>query len=75
MLAYILGLQNGAIRGVQIGAGFRYYKLGQKGLQIGAKRFQIGAEITYWGKRDYKFGQGLQTCAEQWSPKNHLGNY
>ena len=31
MLAYIMGLQNGAIRGLQIGAGFRDYKSGQEG--------------------------------------------
>ena len=30
------GLQNGTIRGLQIGAGFRDYKSGQEGLQIGA---------------------------------------
>ena len=29
------GLQNGTIRGLQIGAGFRDYKSGQEGLQIG----------------------------------------
>ena len=45
------GLQNGAIRGLQIGKGFRDYKSGQKkyklgqGFQIEAKRFEIGAEI------------------------------
>ena len=32
----MLELLNGAIRGLQIGAGFRDYKLGQEGLQIGA---------------------------------------
>ena len=31
-----------------------------KGFQIGTKRFQIGEEITNWGKRDYKPGQGFQ---------------
>ena len=35
MLAYILGLQNGAIRGLQIWAGFIDYKSGLQGLQIG----------------------------------------
>ena len=30
------GLQNGIIRGLQIGAGFWDYKSGQDGLQIGA---------------------------------------
>ena len=29
-------LQNGAIRGLQIGAGFRDCKSGQEGLQVGA---------------------------------------
>ena len=44
-----------AIRGLQIGAGFRDYKSGQEGLQIGAV---LG--ISNWGKeisnrgRDYK---------------------
>ena len=39
------------------------------GLQSGAKRLQIGAGITKWGKgitnrgRDYKVGQGLQSGA------------
>ena len=30
------GLQNGAVRKLQIGTGFRDYKSGQEGLQIGA---------------------------------------
>ena len=29
------GLQNGAMKGLQIGTGFRDCKLGQEGLQIG----------------------------------------
>ena len=37
------GLQNEAIGGLQIGARFRDYKSGQEG-------FQIGAEITNWGR-------------------------
>ena len=36
MIAYILGITNGAIRGLKIGPGFRDYKSRQKGLQIGA---------------------------------------
>ena len=59
MLAYILGLlQNGAIRGLQIGPGFRDYKSGQGGLQMGAaEAFQIGARgITNRG-RDFKSRQ------------------
>ena len=31
-----------------------------QGFQIGAKRFQVGAKITNWGRRDYKPGQGFQ---------------
>ena len=64
------GLQNGAIRGLQIVAGFRDYKLGQKdhksgqGFQIGAKSFQVGAEITNRYKRDFRSGQGLKIGAE-----------
>ena len=61
MIAYILGITNGAIRGLKIGQvlgttnrGKRDYKQGQlKGfqieanlLQIVAKRYQIGEEIT-----------------------------
>ena len=48
------GLQNGTVRALQIGAGFRDYKSGQEGLQIGAalgisnraKRLQIGSGIS-----------------------------
>ena len=72
-----LGLQNGAIRGMQIGAreitnkgSFRDfksrqndYKSGQR-FQIGAKRFQIDAEITNRAKRNFESGQRLQISAE-----------
>ena len=53
--------KRGNIRGLQIGAGFRDYKLGQEGLQIEIK------EISNWGKRDlsrgtdYKSGQSKFT--------------
>ena len=52
------GLQNGAIKGLQIGAGFRDYKLGQKGSQIGVAlgNSNRGKKITNWG-RDFKSGQ------------------
>ena len=64
------GITNqGRFYGLQIGArgitnrGFKQgqkdYKLGQ-GFQIGAKRFQIGADITNPGNRHYKSGQGFQ---------------
>ena len=73
MLVYILGITN-----LILGNTDRDSKYGQpkglqtweKSLQIGAtmsnraKRFQIGAEITYGGKRDYKPGQGFQIGAE-----------
>ena len=61
------GLQNGAMRGLQIGAGFRDYKSGQEGLQIGTALgiSNRGKEITNRGKRDFKSGQGLQIGAEQ----------
>ena len=36
-----------------------------EGFLIRSKRFQIGAEITNLGKRDFKSGQGLQIGAEQ----------
>ena len=71
-------MQNGAIRGLQIGArgitnrdSLRDLRSGQKGYksrqdcEIGAKGFQIKAEITNRGKRDYKPGQGFQIGAEQ----------
>ena len=52
------GLQNGAIRRLQIGAGFRDYKSGQEGLKIGAALgiSNQGKEISNQG-RDYKLGQ------------------
>ena len=34
-----------------------------KRFQIGAKRFQTGAEITNQGKKDYTLGQGFQIGA------------
>ena len=62
-------LQIRARRSTNMG-NFRNFKSGQKdyksgqGFKIPAKRFQIGADITNWG-RDYKSGQGLQIGAEQ----------
>ena len=49
------GLQNGAIRGLQIGAGFRDYKLGKVGLQKAAASgiSNRGKKITNRG-RDFK---------------------
>ena len=36
-----------------------------QGLQIGVKRFQIGAGITNRDKGDFRLGQGLQIGTEQ----------
>ena len=66
-------LQNGAIRGLQIGTGFRGYKLGQERLQIRAALgiSNRGVKITNRGRgfklrqRDFKLGQRLQIGAEQ----------
>ena len=58
-------LQNEAIRGLQIGAGFRDYKSGQEELQIRAALgiSNWGKKITSWG-RDYKSEQeGFQIGA------------
>ena len=46
------GLKNGAIRGIQIGAGFRDYKSGQEGLQIGAALVISNRDkkITNWAE-------------------------
>ena len=41
---------------------FRDFKSGQI-LQIGAKRFQIGTEITNRGKRDFKSRERLEIGA------------
>ena len=57
------------MRGISNTGSLRDFKSGQKGykteqgFQIVARRFQIGAEITYRGKRDYKLGQGFQIGA------------
>ena len=68
------GLQNGAIRGLQIGAVFRDFKSGQEGLQKGAALgiSNRGKKIANWdrdfksGQRDFKSGQkGFQIGAEQ----------
>ena len=47
------GLQNVAVRGIQIGAGFRDYKSGQEGLQIGAALgiSNRDKKITNWARR------------------------
>ena len=45
--------------------GKRDQKQGQLlGFQIVARRFQIGTEITSWGEKDFKSGQGLQIGTE-----------
>ena len=54
------GLQNGALRELQIGAGFRGYKSGKEGLQIGAALgiANRGRDFKS-GQRDFKSGQRL----------------
>ena len=54
------GLQNGAMRGLQIRAVFRDYKSGQEGLQIGGRfrDFKLGL-------KDYKSGQEIQIGAKR----------
>ena len=59
------GLQSGAIRGLQIGAGFRDYKSKEKGLQIKAalgisnrsKKITNRGRYFKLGQRDFKSGQ------------------
>ena len=70
-LKKISGLQNEAIRGLQIGArgitnrgSFRDFKSGQKDYRSG-QGFQIRPEITNRGKRYFQSEQGLQIGAEQ----------
>ena len=64
----ISGLQNGAIRRLQIGAGFKDYRSGQEGFQIGTQRLLIGAwisnrgkEISNRGKRDSIWGRDYKS--------------
>ena len=71
MPAYIPGITNRAIRGLQIRTrgitnkgGMKGFQIRTKRLQIGAKKIQTGREITNLGTNDYKQGQGLQISAE-----------
>ena len=64
----ILWITKRAMRSLQIGAGFRDYKLGQEGLQIGPA---LG--ISNWSKdilnrgRDYKTGaRGISNREMEW---------
>ena len=56
------GLNNGITRGLQNGAASEISNRGKKitnrswDFKSGAKRFQIRAKITNWGKRDFKIG-------------------
>ena len=70
MLAYILEITKHGNKGLKNRDSLKYFKLGQKynklgqGVQTGEKRFQIGAEITNRGKRDYILVQGFQIGSE-----------
>ena len=67
------GLQNGAIKGLQIGGGFRDYKSGQEGLQrvAGLWISNQRKKITNRGRdfksrqKDFKSGQRLQIGARR----------
>ena len=70
---YFRDYQNGVVRGLQIGAGFRDHKSGQKGLQIdgvegisnrGKKITNRGRDFKS-GQRDFKSGQILQIGARE----------
>ena len=53
----IFGFQIGAIRGLQIGAGFRYYKSLQKELQVEAaykRQKELHKELQMESSREYK---------------------
>lgn len=36
------------------------FQVGPKRLKMGARRFEIGGEITNWGKRNFSLGQGYK---------------
>ena len=63
MIAYILGITNGAIRGLKIGPGFRDYKSRQKGItNRGSLKDFKSKQIHYKScQRDIKSGKRLQT--------------
>ena len=62
MPAYILGITKRGNKGIANRGSLKDFKSVQKDwkleqvFQIGAKRFQIGTEITNRGSRDYKPG-------------------
>ena len=59
-------LQNGTIRGVQIGAGFRDCKSGEEGLQTGAALGITNRDRDFKSEqRDLKSGQRLQIGARE----------
>ena len=63
---YFRDYQNGVVRGLQIGAGFRDYKSGQKGLQIdGVEGISNRGRDFKSGQRDFKSGQILQIGARE----------
>ena len=56
------GLQNGAIRGLQIGVSFRDYRSGQEGVQIGA-----ALRISSRGKKITNRGRDFKSVQAQWT--------
>ena len=58
----ILGTTNKGKRDLRWGQ-CKGFQIGEKRLQIRAKRFQVEPEITNRGKKDYEPGQGFQIGA------------
>ena len=63
------GLQNGAIRRLQFGAGFRDCKSGQEGLQ---KRAAV--DISNWGKKVTNLGRDFKSGQEGFQIGPRIGN-
>ena len=69
MLAYIWEIAERRNKGIINRGSLRDFKSGQKdyksgqGVQIGEKRFQIRAEITNRGKRDFESVQNIAQCS------------
>ena len=77
MPAYIPGITNRAIRGLQIRTrgitnkgGMKGFQIRTKRLQIGAKKFKLGERLQIWARtitnrgRDYKSLQNTMLCVE-----------
>ena len=65
----IFGLQNGAIRRLQIGAAFMDYKSRQEGLQIGCRVIDFRS-----GQKEYKSGLGFQIGEKRFQGRAEITN-